>query len=138
MKFLLPVALLGAAAAAPAFAECVPPTIAVNMPDGSKATMDDMLATKRAIKDMDAAAQQFDDCLIAERDAKIAAGGDSMKEDQKVKISNEYADRQNEVADKLQKIADQFNVEVRAYKAKAAAAAPAAGAAPAATPPAKP
>ena len=144
MKFLLPVALLGAAVAAPALAECVPPTIAVNMPDGSKASMDEMLATKHAIKDLDAAAQQFDDCLVAERDAKIAAGGDSMKEEQKVKISNEYADRQNEVADKLQKIADQFNVEVRAYKAKAAAAAPAAGAAPAAssstpaTPPAKP
>lgn len=144
MKFLLPVAMLAAAGAAPAFAECVPPTIAVNMPDGSKAAMADMLATQHAIKDLDAAAQQFDDCLVAERDAKIAAGGDSMKEDQKVKISNEYADRQNEVADKLQKIADQFNVEVRAYKAKAAAAAPAAPAAssstPAtpATPPAKP
>ncbi|MGH8253790.1 MAG: hypothetical protein ACRES2_07095, partial [Steroidobacteraceae bacterium] len=100
--------------------------------------------TQHAIKDLDAAAQQFDDCLVAERDAKIAAGGDSMKEDQKVKISNEYADRQNEVADKLQKIADQFNVEVRAYKAKTAAAAPGAAApgaaAPAAstTPPAKP
>jgi hypothetical protein len=143
MKFLLPVALLAAAAAAPVLADCVPPPIAVNMPDGSKAAMADMLATQHAIKDLDAAAQQFDDCLVAERDAKIAAGGDSMKEEQKVKISNEYADRQNEVADKLQKIADQFNVEVRAYKAKMAAA-PAAPAAPAAssstpaTPPAKP
>ncbi len=133
MKFLLPVALLAAAAAAPAFADCVPPTINVNMPDGSKAAMADMLATQHSIKDLDAAAQQFDDCLVAERDAKIAAGGDSMKEDQKVKISNEYAERQNEVADKLQKIADQFNVEVRAYKAKMAAepAAPAASSTPA-------
>ena len=56
-----------------------------------------------------------------------------MKDDQKIKIATEYTDRQNEVADKLQKIADQFNVEVRAYKAKMAAAA-AATPAPAAQP----
>ncbi|MBS0387315.1 MAG: hypothetical protein JSR15_02455 [Proteobacteria bacterium] len=133
MKFLLPVALLAAVTAAPAFADCVAPTISINIPDGTKAALADMLATQHAIKDADAAAAQFTDCLTAERDAKIAAGGTSMKDEDKIKISTEYADRQNEVADKLQKLADQFNVEVRAFKAKAAAAAP-----PAATPAATP
>ncbi len=134
MKFLLPVALLAAVAAAPAFAECVAPTISINIPDGTKAAIADMLAASHAIKDANAAVEQFDDCLKAEMDAKIAAGGDSMKDEQKIKISTEYADRQNEMADKLQKLADQFNVEVRAYKAKAAATAAAAPAAPAAEP----
>jgi len=143
MKFLLPVALFAAVSAAPAFADCVTPTISINIPDGSKAAIADMLAAQHAIKDADAVAQQFDDCLKAEQDAKIAAGGTSMKDEDKIKISTEYADRQNEIAEKLQKIADQFNVEVRAFKAKAAAAAPAAPAAPAAAaapaaPPAKP
>jgi hypothetical protein len=133
MKFLLPVALLAAVAAAPAFADCVAPTISINVPDGTKAAIADMLATQHAIKDADAVVQQFADCLKAEQDAKIAAAGDSMKDEQKIKLATEYADRQNEVADKLQKIADQFNVEVRAYKAKAAAAA-AAAPAPAAQP----
>ena len=131
MKFLLPVALLAAVTAAPAFADCVAPTISINIPDGSKAVIADMLAAQHAIKDADAVVLQFANCLKAEQDAKIAAGGTSMKDEDKIKISTEYTDRQNEVADKLQKIADQFNVEVRAYKAKMAAAAPAA---PAATP----
>jgi len=126
MKLLLPVALAAAVAAAPAFADCVKPTISITIPDGSKAVIADMLAAQHAIKDADAAVQQFADCLKAEQDAKIAAGGPSMKDEDKIKISTEYTDRQNEVADQLQKIADQFNVEVRAFKAKAAAAAPAA------------
>ncbi len=133
MKFLLPVALLATVAAAPAFADCVPPKISINIPDGSKAAIADMLATQHAIKDADAVVQQFVDCLKAEQDAKIAAAGEALKDDQKIKIATEYTDRQNEVADKLQKIADQFNVEVRAYKAKMAAAA-AATPAPAAQP----
>lgn len=134
MKFLLPVALLAAVAAAPALADCVAPTISINIPDGSKAEIADMLAAQHAIKDADAVVQQFADCLKTEQDAKIAAGGTSMKDEDKIRISTEYTDRQNEVADKLQKIADQFNVEVRAYKAKVAAAAAAAPAAPPAKP----
>ena len=132
MKVLLPLTLLAAVIAAPAFADCTAPAIAISVPDGSKATMEEMLATQHAIRDSDAAVQHYGDCLKAEQDAKIAAGGDKMKDEEKVKISAEYVTRQNTVADKLQKIADQFNVEVRAYKARTAPAAPAA--APAAKP----
>ena len=126
MKVLLPVTLLTAVFAAPAFADCTAPTIAIKVPEGSKATIEEMLAAKHAISDTDAAVQKFADCLKAEQDAKIAAGGDKLKDEDKVKISAEYVNRQNAVADQLQKIADQFNVEVRAYKAKTAAAAAAA------------
>jgi hypothetical protein len=58
-----------------------------------------------------------------------------MKDEAKVKISTEYANLQNAEVEKLQKLADQFNVEVRAFKAKQAAAQ---AAAPAATPAAAP
>ena len=135
MKVLLPLTLLAAVIAAPALADCTAPTIAISVPNGSTATMDQMLAAQHAIRDSDAAVQHYGDCLKAEQDAKIAAGGDKMKDEEKVKISTEYVNLQNAVADKLQKIADQFNVEVRAYKAKTAAAA---AAAPAAAPAAKP
>jgi hypothetical protein len=136
MKVLLPISLLAAVLAAPAFADCTAPTIAITVPDGSKATIDEMLAAKHAISDSDAAVQKYDDCLKAEQDAKIAAGGDKMKDEDKVKIGAETVSLHNVVADQLQKIADQFNVAVRAYKAKTAAAAPAATPAPA--PAAKP
>jgi hypothetical protein len=130
MKVLLPVTLLAAAIAAPAFADCTEPTIAIAVPDGSKATMEEMLAAQHAIRDSDAAVQKYDDCLKAEQDAKIAAGGDKMKDEEKVKISADTVNRHNAVAERLQKIADQFNVEVRAYKARTAAAAPAPAAKP--------
>jgi hypothetical protein len=134
MKVLLPLTLLAAVVAAPAFADCTAPTIAITVPDGSKATIDEMLAAKHAISDADAAVQKYDDCLKAEQDAKIAAGGDKMKDEEKVKISARTVDLHNVVADQLQKIADQFNVEVRAYKAKTAAAAATAAPAPATKP----
>jgi hypothetical protein len=136
MKVLSALSLLAAVMAAPAFADCTAPTIAITVPDGSKASMEQMLATQHAIRDSNAAVQQFEDCLKAEQDAKIAAGGDKLKDEDKVKISTEYVNRQNVVVEQLQKVADQFNVEVRAYKAKTAAVAPApaAAAAPAAKP----
>ncbi len=139
MKVLLPVSLLAALLSATAFADCAAPTIDIKVPDGIVATLDEMLATKHAIKDADATVAQFADCLKTEQDAKIAAGGDTMKDEEKIKIGAEYVKRQNKVADQLQKAADQFNVAVRAYKAKSAAAAAAAPPAPAAAPaPAEP
>jgi hypothetical protein len=80
--------------------------------------MDEMLAAKRAIQENNTAVEAYTQCLKAEQDAKIAAGGPEMKDEERVKISTEYANRQNAEVEKLQKLADQFNVEVRAYKAK--------------------
>jgi hypothetical protein len=126
--------LVAALVAAPAFADCTAPTSNVKIPDGSKATMDEMLAAKHGIQEANNAVEAYTTCLKAEQDAKIAAGGTDMKDEERVKISTEYANRQNAEVEKLQKLADQFNVEVRAFKAKQPpAAAPAA--APASPPP---
>ncbi len=118
MKVLLPLSLLAALAAAPVYADCTAPNSAVKIPDGAAATKDEMLAAQHAIKDADAAIAVFADCLRAEQDAKIAAGGDKLSDADKLKISAEYVNRQNVEVEKLQKLADQFNVELRAYKAK--------------------
>ena len=135
MKVLLPVALLAVVMAAPAFADCTPPNTHITVPDGSKASMDEMVATKHAIQESDAATKLFADCLNAAKDAKIAAGGDQMKDEEKRKIGAEFDGRFNAVAQLVQQTADKFNAEVRAWKALHAP--PAAAAAPA-TPPAKP
>lgn len=130
MKVLLPVLLIAAAMALPAHAECTAPLNDVKIPNGNTATMEEMLAAKHAIQENNAAVEAYTQCLKAEQDAKIAAGGTDMKDEEKVKISTEYANRTNVEVEKLQKLADKFNVEVRAYKAKQAAAQPAAPAAP--------
>ena len=138
MKVLLPLSVLAALATAPAFADCTAPPNEVKIPDGATATMDQMLAAKHAIQENNTAVEAYTQCLKAEQDAKIAAGGTDMKDEERVKISTEYANRQNAEVEKLQKLADKFNVEVRAFKAKQApagtAAAPGAPAAPAAPP----
>jgi len=134
MKVLLPVLLIAAALASPAHAACTAPTNEVKIPNGSTATMDEMLAAKKAIQENNAVVETYTQCLKAEQEAKIAAGGPDMKDEAKVKISTEYANLQNIEVEKLQKLADQFNVEVRAYKAKQAAAQAAAPAAAPAAP----
>ena len=125
MKALLPALLVAAVAATAAHADCTAPAQDVKIPDGNTASMDDMLAAKRAIQENNAAVETYTQCLKAEQDAKIAAGGADMKDDEKVKISTEYMNRQNAEVEKLQKLADKFNLEVRNYKAKHAADAPA-------------
>jgi len=134
MKVLLPVLLIAAALASPAHAACSAPTNEVKIPSGSTATMDEMLAAKKAIQENNAVVETYTQCLKAEQEAKIAAGGPDMKDEAKVKISTEYANLQNAEVEKLQKLADQFNVEVRAFKAKQAAAQAAAPAAAPAAP----
>jgi len=134
MKVLLPVLLIAAALASPAHAACTAPTNEVKIPSGSTATMDEMLAAKKAIQENNAVVETYTQCLKAEQEAKIAAGGTDMKDEAKVKISTEYANLQNVEVEKLQKLADQFNVEVRAFKAKQAAAQAAAPAAAPAAP----
>jgi hypothetical protein len=117
MKVLLPLSLVAALLAAPAFAGCNPPPNDVKIPDGAKATMDEMLAAKRAIQENNTAVETYTQCLKAEQDARIAAGGPDMKDDARAKIAAEYTDRQNAEVEKLQALADKFNVQVRAFKA---------------------
>ena len=120
MKALLPVSLLTFWMASPAFADCTEPSFDFTIPDGSKATREEMLTAQHSIREGDAALKTFADCLKTEQDGKIAAGGDAMKDADKVKISNEYAIRQNAQVEKLQKLADDFNAALRAYKARQA------------------
>jgi hypothetical protein len=118
-SLLLPLTLVAATTiAAPAFADCTAPTINVTVPEGAKATKEDLVATQRTLKELNVAVADFTTCLQNERDAKIAAGGDSLSDAARQKISAEYNTRGNAAIDKLQKIADKFNLEVRAYKAK--------------------
>ena len=91
MKVLLPVLLIAAALASPAHAACTAPTNEVKIPNGSTATMEEMLAAKKAIQDNNAVVETYTQCLKAEQEAKIAAGGPDMKDEAKVKISTARA-----------------------------------------------
>jgi hypothetical protein len=118
MKALLPMTMIAILAAGSAFAECTTPKVAVAIPNGSKATLDEMVTAQKAIKALNLEMTTFTTCVQAEQDAALTAGGDKLTPEAHDKIVGRFAERQNSEVDKLQKLADKFNAELKAYRAK--------------------
>ena len=116
MKGLFIIALT-ALVAGPVYAGCAAPSNAVTIPDGSKATLDELLAAKKAVKDYNAAVEAFNSCLDLEQDAAVAARGNNITAEERKQINNDYAERSNAEVTRLQAVADQLNTQIRAYKA---------------------
>jgi hypothetical protein len=114
MKLLLPVAALALLCAGPVSADCAVPDNNVQIPDGTTATREEMIAAQKAVQAYDTAVKQYTDCLAQEQQAKVDAGGD------KAKLQKHYADLNNSQVEKVQQLADKFNTELKAYKAKSA------------------
>lgn len=114
MKILLPLSALALLCAGPVFADCAVPDNNVQIPDGTTATRDEMIAAQKAVQAYDGAVKQYTDCLQQEQQAKIDAGGD------KVKLQKQYAELNNAQVEKVQQLADKFNTELKAYKTKSA------------------
>jgi type IV secretory pathway VirB10-like protein len=122
MKALLPLSIVVSLAAAPAFAACVAPLNDVRIPNGNKATMDEIVAANQAIQENTTEVEAYTHCLKAEQEAKIAAIGPDITDEQKSKIASEYVHRQTAEAERLQKLADLYNAAVSTFRAKQAAA----------------
>ena len=119
MKLMLPLTLTAALLAGPALAaECTAPDTSITIPNGSKATKDELLAARRAVNDYDASVKTYTECLKTAQDAELAAAGDKITDDQRSKIVAKYVQKSNVEVDKLQKLADKLNAEIRAFKAK--------------------
>jgi hypothetical protein len=114
MKSLLPIAALLALSGSPTFADCTVPDNRIQIPDGSTATKEEMIAAQKAVQAFDAAVKTYADCLQEEQQQKLDAGGD------KVKLQKHYAELNNTEVEKVQQLADKFNTELKAYKAKSA------------------
>jgi hypothetical protein len=92
MKRIVPIAVLWAAAAIPAFG-CDRPAAPTSIPDGSSASKEEMLAAKKAV---DAFKSAIDEYLTCEKSGAKKDGA----------------------AAELVKVADRFNAQVKAFKAK--------------------
>jgi hypothetical protein len=97
MKSLLVagVVLLTQFGVVPALAGCSEPMAFTEIPNGAKATREEMLSAQRAMKAYDNAVKAFTDCLNQEGDT---------------------SNRANLAVDKLQKLAEKFNVELHSFK----------------------
>lgn len=114
---LVPVLLLGAAVAS---ADCVYPQAPQALPNGAKATKDDMLAAQAQVKEYSAAVQEtYLPCLDKEK-ADYVAALDNMDPDytkKKTAIEDVHAKKHNAALDELQAVAGRWSEELKAYKA---------------------
>ncbi len=121
MKALLPLVILVSLAAGPSFAGCVAPLNDVRVPNGNKATMDEIVAANQAIQENTTEVEAYTHCLKAEQQAKIAAIGPDITDEQKSKIASEYVHRETAETERLQKLADLYNAAVSTFRARRAA-----------------
>ena len=121
MKALIVIAAAAALAPLSASAECPYPTAPKSIPDGSKATLDEMMATKKAVKDYDDATSTYLDCIKKEHDDAVVALGDLNSDKQKKakdQLDKVEAEKHNAAVTQDQTVADHFNEQVRVYKAQ--------------------
>jgi hypothetical protein len=108
------------AAGADAYAECVYPQAPQSIPNGAKATKDEMLAAQGVVKDYSKAVQEvYLPCLDKEKDDSIAAldTADPEYAAKKQAIENMHAKKHNAALDELQAMAGRWSEELKAFKA---------------------
>ncbi|MBV8742156.1 MAG: hypothetical protein JOZ12_10230 [Sinobacteraceae bacterium] len=124
MKALLGMALTAALAAGSAYADCSYPAPPAKLPDGNTATMEEMVAGQKAVKEYDKAINAYISCIQLERSDKVKevskSGSKPSPEQQKALDDMERMEVQkhNAAVDQLQSVADRFNEQVKVYKAK--------------------
>jgi hypothetical protein len=115
--FALPLLL---ALGAGANAACIYPQAPQALPNGSKATKDEMLAAQAQVKEYSKTVQEvYLPCLESEKSESIAAL-DNMDPDytaKKANIESLHAKKHNAALDELQAVADRWSVELKAFSA---------------------
>lgn len=109
-------AVLAAAVAVPASAECIYPKAPEAAPNGSTATEAEMIAGMTVFKKYDAEVNAYLSCLDMETNTSITEAGENADQVKKLKIMS--SQKHNAAIDELQARADEFNSQLRAYKTK--------------------
>ena len=120
MKALVAIAFTAALSAGAAYADCPYPAAPTNLPDGRTATLEQMVAGQKAVKDYDTAIKAYVDCIDKQLDDNIAKAGDSLKAPQKAEMQKMEAQKHNAAIDQLQSVADRFNEQVKIFKQQSA------------------
>jgi hypothetical protein len=90
-------------------AECAKAT-APNLPDGNTASMEEMVAGQKAVKEFIAEGTAYQGCLDAE---EAAAGEDEAPEAKAARLAH-----YNSVATEQEAVAAEFNAAIKAFKAR--------------------
>ena len=117
MKALFSLALVATLAAAPTYAACTYPKAPEKIPDGQSATLEEMLATQKLVKQFDTDIGAYQTCLEEEHNAALASAA-GLSEEQKAERQKILAQKQNAAADDAQAVASRFNDQVKIYREK--------------------
>jgi hypothetical protein len=118
MKALFAVAAL-AVLAGPVYADCSYPPPPAKLPDGNTATMEEMVAAKKAVTQYNKDINAYVACIKLEHETAVSSAGDKLTKEQKADMERMEVQKNNAAVDQLQSIADRFNEQVRIYKARA-------------------
>ncbi len=91
-----------------------------SLPDGATASMEEMLAGQKAVKEYQAANLDYMGCLEKKFTAAEAAALESTSEEEKREAQAAHqkaVDAYNAAVSQEEEIAGQFNTEIKAYKA---------------------
>jgi phage-related tail protein len=105
---------------APVYADCTYPQAPSKIPDGASATLEEMLAGQKAVKEYQKAMDDYVGCIDKELADKLAKGGDQLKPEQKTDMQKVETQKHNAAIDQEQAIADRFNEQVKVFKARSA------------------
>ena len=120
---------LAVSSTSPAFAACDAPAKPPDIPDGTKATANDILMAQQQVMAFQDATNTYLGCLKKQHDDAIAAGGSSLSSSAADKIDSQEDTAHNAAVHQLNDVAHRFNQSVQDFKTASAAAAAAAAAA---------
>jgi opacity protein-like surface antigen len=119
MKSLIAAAAVVAAALAPAaYADCSYPHAPEHLPTGNTATLKEMLAGEQAVKIYNQEMTAYLSCIELERDSRVAQAGDKLTKEQKQALQAIEVQKHNAAVDQLQTVASQFNAQVKIFKGR--------------------
>ena len=118
MKSLLAVAVAAAVLAPAAYADCSYPPAPSQIPDGSTATLKQMLAGMKSVSQYNHQMEGYLACIRLERDSAETQAGSQLSKQQKQELEAIEIQKHNAAVDQLHAVADQFNAQVKIFKSK--------------------
>ncbi len=113
-RLTLALSLLAASGAAQA--ACIYPRAPDQVPDGSKATYEEMVAGQKAVQQFNNDIDAYNSCLDLELQAIEQSG--QYDENRLAELRAMQAKKNNAAVDEVQSVADRFNEQLRVFKAR--------------------
>ena len=114
-------AIAALAFAAQASAACSYPKAPDQIPDGNKASKEDMIAGMKTMRAYNDLIKQYTDCLKSEHDAAVAKIDPSLDDSKKAKAKEDldkvWSQKNDAAVDDASVVTGRFNEQIRAYNA---------------------